>query len=44
MVGGPIFVLHPTWVSDVGADATAADARDAPRVAARLLMAVSVRR
>jgi len=51
MVGGPIFRLHPDWVSDVGADGTAQDARDAaqdardaPRVAARLLMARPHRR
>jgi methanogenic corrinoid protein MtbC1 len=37
MVGGPIFVLHPDWVAGVGADATAGDGREAPRVAARLL-------
>jgi methanogenic corrinoid protein MtbC1 len=43
MVGGPIFTLHPDWVASVGADATARDARDAPRVAARLLMATSIR-
>jgi len=43
MVGGPIFTLHPDWVAGVGADATARDARDAPRVAARLLMATRVR-
>jgi MerR family transcriptional regulator, light-induced transcriptional regulator len=44
MVGGPIFTLHPDWVASVGADATARDARDAPRVAARLLMATRVRK
>jgi methanogenic corrinoid protein MtbC1 len=44
MVGGPIFVINPGWVAEVGADATAQDARDAPRVAARLLMATPVRR
>jgi methanogenic corrinoid protein MtbC1 len=44
MVGGPIFIVNPGWVADVGADATAQDARDAPRVAARLLMATPVRR
>jgi methanogenic corrinoid protein MtbC1 len=43
MVGGPIFTLHPDWVARVGADATARDARDAPRVAGRLLMATRVR-
>ena len=36
--------LHPDWVAGVGADATARDARDAPRVAARLLMATRIRR
>jgi methanogenic corrinoid protein MtbC1 len=44
MVGGPIFTLHPDWVASVGADATARDARDAPRVATRLLMATRIRR
>ncbi len=39
MVGGPLFALHPEWVASVGADATAHDARDAPRVAMRLLLA-----
>jgi methanogenic corrinoid protein MtbC1 len=39
MVGGPLFNLHPEWVASVGADATARDARDAPRVAMRLLLA-----
>ncbi len=43
MVGGPIFTLHPEWVAQVGADATARDARDAPRVAARLLVATRSR-
>jgi MerR family transcriptional regulator, light-induced transcriptional regulator len=44
MVGGPIFALHPEWVAGVGADATARDARDAPRIASRLLMATRTRR
>ncbi len=44
MVGGPIFTLQPDWVASVGADATARDARDAPRVAARLLMATRIRK
>ena len=44
MVGGPIFTLHPDWVAGVGADATARDAREAPRVAARLLAATRIRR
>jgi len=44
MVGGPIFIINPGWVADVGADSTAMDARDAPRAAARLLMATPVRR
>ncbi len=43
MVGGPIFTLNPDWVAQVGADATARDARDAPRVAARLLVATRAR-
>jgi methanogenic corrinoid protein MtbC1 len=44
MVGGPIFTLHPDWAASVGADATAKDAKDAPRVASRLLMATRARR
>lgn len=44
MVGGPIFSLHPDWAANVGADATARDAREAPRVASRLLAATRVRR
>jgi methanogenic corrinoid protein MtbC1 len=44
LVGGPIFALHPEWVAGVGADATARDARDAPRIASRLLMATRTRR
>lgn len=44
MVGGPIFTLHPDWVASVGADATSRDARDAPRVATRLLTATRIRR
>lgn len=36
MVGGPAFIDHPEYVALVGADATAADARAAPRQAARL--------
>lgn len=43
MVGGPIFALNPDWVTQVGADATARDARDAPRVASRLLVATRAR-
>jgi len=43
MVGGPIFTLHPDWVAVVGADATAQDAKDAPRVAARMLMTARTR-
>lgn len=43
LVGGPIFIINPDWVADVGADGTAQDARDAPRVAARLLMATPLR-
>jgi methanogenic corrinoid protein MtbC1 len=36
MVGGPIFTLHPHWVYEVGADATA-DAAAAPRLAEKML-------
>ena len=31
LVGGPIFSLHPGWLADVGADATALDGRDGVR-------------
>lgn len=37
MVGGPIFVQRPERVSEVGADATARDGSEAPKVAERLL-------
>jgi methanogenic corrinoid protein MtbC1 len=36
MVGGTIFSEHPELVAQVGADATAVDGRDAPRIAAAL--------
>lgn len=39
MVGGPVFVAHPELVAQVGADATAADARQATRQADLLLAA-----
>lgn len=44
MVGGPIFSLDPERVASVGADATARDAKEAPRVAARLLMSTRIPR
>jgi methanogenic corrinoid protein MtbC1 len=44
LVGGPLFILNPGWVAEVGADSTAQDAKDAPRLAARLLMATPLRR
>lgn len=37
LVGGPIFKLHPEYVVQVGADATAVDGLQAPVVAAGLL-------
>ena len=37
MVGGPVFVAHPELVSQVGADATAADAAQATIQADRLM-------
>ncbi len=37
MVGGPVFCEHPDAVGDVGANAVAGDAREAPRVARQLL-------
>ncbi len=36
MVGGPIFGLHPEFVSRVGADGASSDGRTAPEVAAQL--------
>ncbi|QQP87778.1 cobalamin B12-binding domain-containing protein [Skermanella sp. TT6] len=41
MVGGPIFVMNPGLVALVGADATAADAREAPLQAENLLALVT---
>jgi len=37
LVGGPIFKLHPEYVAQVGADATAADGLQAPVVAENLV-------
>lgn len=39
MVGGPVFSEHPDAVGDVGANALAGDAREAPQVARQLLAA-----
>lgn len=36
LVGGPLFSIHPEWVADVGADATA-DGRSAPGLAEALV-------
>lgn len=44
LCGGPIFTLHPQWLTHVGADATALDGREAPNVADRLLAAGACRR
>jgi methanogenic corrinoid protein MtbC1 len=44
LCGGPIFTLHPQWLTHVGADATALDGREAPNVADRLLTAGARRR
>ncbi|MDZ7589722.1 MAG: cobalamin B12-binding domain-containing protein [Rubrivivax sp.] len=44
LCGGPIFTLHPQWLTHVGADATALDGREAPKVADRLLAAGACRR
>lgn len=44
LCGGPIFTLHPQWLEHVGADATALDGREAPKVADRLLAAAALRR
>jgi methanogenic corrinoid protein MtbC1 len=37
MVGGPLMVLHPGWVRELGADASPRQAQDAPAMAARLV-------
>ncbi len=41
MVGGPLFTLHPDWVTQVGADASAPDASQAPQLAASLIAAAT---
>ena len=43
MVGGRVFVDHPDWVAGCGADATAADARQAVLVAETLLDVLALR-
>lgn len=43
LVGGPLFKLHPEYVSEVGADATAADGLQAP-LCAETLVAERARR
>lgn len=43
MVGGPLFIAHPEYVALVGADATAADGRQAVLQAERLLAVMSRR-
>jgi methanogenic corrinoid protein MtbC1 len=43
MVGGPVFLAHPELVAMVGADATAADGRQAVQQAQRLLMLIPSR-
>ncbi len=37
MVGGPLFALHPEWVTSVNADGTAKDARQAPTLAETMI-------
>lgn len=44
MVGGPVFVAHPEFLAQVGADATARDAPNAIREAENLLAAQDRRR
>jgi methanogenic corrinoid protein MtbC1 len=39
LVGGPVFVLHPDWAAEVGADGTARDARQAVELAHALAVA-----
>lgn len=38
MVGGPIFIEHPEYVEQVGADALGTDGRQAPALAARMIV------
>ena len=38
MVGGPIFIEHPEFVERVGADALGTDGREAPGLAARMIV------
>jgi MerR family transcriptional regulator, light-induced transcriptional regulator len=42
MVGGPLFLAHPEYVSYVNADAASTDGAQAPTLAARLVAAQSV--
>ena len=44
LVGGPPFAINPDWVAQVGADATARDAKAAPLLAERLLGQRALRR
>lgn len=39
LVGGPLFTLHPEWVTQVGADGTAPEAGAAPLLAENLISA-----
>ena len=39
LVGGPVFVAHPEWAAEVGADGTARDAREAVELAHALVVA-----
>lgn len=43
LVGGPVFVRHPERVARVGADGTAADGRETPAQAQRLLQLLGTR-
>jgi methanogenic corrinoid protein MtbC1 len=44
LVGGPLFVLQPSWAQSVGADAAGSDGGKAPKMAEDLLAARLVRR
>lgn len=42
MLGGPLFLEHPTWAPQLGADLCVASGRDAPGLAERLVRAQNV--
>ncbi len=44
LVGGPPFVAHPEWATELGADGTARNGKEAPLVAERLLSKARIRK